>query len=76
MAPATALVRVYWAGDDGALALGAGPGRGAWLCGEHPVDCLDLAARRRALARALRREISGGDLLALRAKLMTSNSEK
>jgi hypothetical protein len=46
------------------------------LCREHPVECLDLASRRRALARALRCEISEGDLLALRAKLMTSTIEK
>ena len=52
--------------------LGPGTGRGAWLCREHPVECLDLAARRRALVRALRREISEGDLLALRAKLMST----
>ena len=70
------LVRVRWAGDGrevgGTLVLGRGTGRGAWLCREHPVECLDLAARRRALVRALRREISEGDLLALRAKLMST----
>ena len=36
------------------LELGAGPGRGAWLCRSHPAACLDEAQRRRTVERALR----------------------
>jgi uncharacterized protein len=39
------------AGDR--LHLGPGPGRGAWVC--QVGDCLDVAASRGSLARALRR---------------------
>jgi predicted RNA-binding protein YlxR (DUF448 family) len=55
-------------GVDG-LALGAGPGRGAWLCRDHPVECLDLAERRRTLAVALRAPVTSDDLAGVRAKL-------
>lgn len=30
------------------------PGRGAYLCGGHPLACLRLARKRRSLTRALR----------------------
>jgi predicted RNA-binding protein YlxR (DUF448 family) len=66
-APA-ALVRVHRA-SDGRLALGPGPGRGAWLCGESPGSCLDRAQRRGGLARALRAPVGLGDVDDLRAKL-------
>jgi predicted RNA-binding protein YlxR (DUF448 family) len=49
---------------------GAGPGRGAWLCRNHPADCLDEAQRRRAVGRALRTTIEDDDIRRLRAKLM------
>ncbi|MFI5045727.1 MAG: YlxR family protein, partial [Acidimicrobiia bacterium] len=49
------LVSVRRAGDE--LAVGPGPGRGAWLCAEHPGACLDLAVKRGGLGRALRSEL-------------------
>jgi predicted RNA-binding protein YlxR (DUF448 family) len=64
------LVRVR-RGDAG-LALGAGPGRGAWLCREHPVECLDRAERGRKLAFALRGPVTSNDLLGVRATLEAS----
>jgi predicted RNA-binding protein YlxR (DUF448 family) len=42
------------------------PGRGAWVCS---VACFDLAARRDALARALRRPVPKPAIEALRARL-------
>jgi len=51
---------------DGTLALGPGPGRGAWVCS---VACLDSAARGRRLARALRREVAAHELETLRATM-------
>ena len=62
------LVRVH-RGVGGRLALGQGPGRGAWLCGESPGNCLDQAQRRGGLARALRAPVALGDIEDLRAKL-------
>jgi predicted RNA-binding protein YlxR (DUF448 family) len=59
---------------DGEPQLGPGPGRGAWLC--RPPDaiaCLDAAARRGALDRALRAPITAPGLGALRAKLQGLN---
>ena len=44
------------------LALGAGPGRGAWLCRSHPAACLDEAQRRRAVERALRTPVRDDDI--------------
>jgi len=52
---------------DGALALGPGPGRGAWVCS---VECLDEAARRRRLARALRSELTDHELEIVRATMI------
>jgi predicted RNA-binding protein YlxR (DUF448 family) len=55
---------------DGEPQLGAGPGRGAWLCRPPAgVACLDAAARRGALDRALRAPVTAPGLVALRAKL-------
>jgi predicted RNA-binding protein YlxR (DUF448 family) len=51
------------------LVLGSGPGRGAWLCGAHPVACLDEAIRRRTIARALRRDPGNDEIERLRARL-------
>ena len=69
----TELVRVR-RGDAG-LALGAGPGRGAWLCREHAVECLDRAERGRKLALALREPVTSNDLLGVRATLEASARE-
>ncbi|HEX6311053.1 MAG TPA: YlxR family protein [Acidimicrobiia bacterium] len=63
------LVRIVRA-PDGGLAIGAGPGRGAWLCAGS-VECFDRAIRRRALGRALRRPVTEPEAAALRAKLFT-----
>jgi predicted RNA-binding protein YlxR (DUF448 family) len=44
-------------GSDGAVTVGRSlPGRGAWLCAGS-LDCCEQAVRRRALARAFRREV-------------------
>jgi predicted RNA-binding protein YlxR (DUF448 family) len=56
--------------SDGALELGRGPGRGAWLCAPpRVVECLDAALRRGALARALRVEVPDATAARLRARL-------
>ena len=65
--PVTGLVRIHL-GPDGP-ASGPGPGRGAYLCADHPVTCLEEAVRRRQLERALRRPIPVGDVERLRARL-------
>jgi predicted RNA-binding protein YlxR (DUF448 family) len=51
------------------LELGAGPGRGAWLCRSHPAACLEEAQRRRAVERALRTTVRNDDIERLRARL-------
>lgn len=61
------LVRIARA-PDGSLAVGLGPGRGAWLCAGS-VRCFELAVRRRALGRALRCEVGGDEIERLRARL-------
>ncbi len=66
-APAAELVRLHWTPEG--VALGKGPGRGAWLCGDHPTECLELALRKPTLARALRAPVTNGDLVGVRAKL-------
>ncbi len=64
------LVRIARA-PDGALTVGPGPGRGAWLCGEPATaGCFDQAVRRGALGRALRSEVTKAELAELRAKLV------
>ena len=55
------------------LEVGAGSGRGAWLCAARPVECLDQAIKRRSVARALRCEVSSDDLASLRARLVGWN---
>jgi len=52
---------------DGFLALGPGPGRGAWVCS---AGCLDAAVGRGSLARALRCEIAAHELETLRATMI------
>jgi len=51
------------------LELGAGPGRGAWLCRTHPAACLAEAQRRRAVERALRTQMRTDEIERLRARL-------
>ncbi len=59
-----ALVRVA-ARPDGSLGTGRGlPGRGAWLCAGS-LACLEAAARRGALSRALRHQIAPEAVVAL-----------
>ena len=65
-------VRTYALSDPDARM----PGRGAYLClgsvaGEPSSDCLQRAARRNALARALRRSITGS-VVSPGAKLVES----
>ena len=50
-------------------ARGRAPGRGAYLCADHPLDCLALARRKRALTRAFRTTPERVDLDALAAEL-------
>ncbi len=59
MRPASQLTRVS-RGSNG-WAIGPGEGRGAWICRAQPT-CLDEALSRGRMARALRSEVSGGDL--------------
>jgi len=54
--------------EDGNLAVGGGPGRGAWLCAASS-GCLDEAVRRKAFSRALRADVSGPAVARLRACL-------
>ncbi len=69
MAPVDELVRVV-VGPDGTLATGRSlPGRGAWLCAGS-VSCVDLAARRRAFARALRADVPAAAVDRLRTTLV------
>ena len=49
----------------GALVVGPGPGRGAWLCDD--LDCFRLAQRRRAFGRALRADVKAGEIARLQA---------
>ncbi len=63
------LVRIARA-PDGTVSVGAGPGRGAWLCAITPAACFEQAVGRRALERALRTPLSAAELAALRAKLL------
>ena len=51
-------------GLGGTLQLGAGAGRGAWLCDD--IGCLDAAERRRAFSRALRADVNPGAIARLR----------
>ncbi|MBM3693277.1 MAG: YlxR family protein [Actinobacteria bacterium] len=65
----TGLIRLH-RGGDGTVGFGAGPGRGAWLCGPPATGaCLETAIRRRALERALRHPIPTTEIEALRARL-------
>jgi len=64
------LVRLTWTGSE--LSVGAGPGRGAWLC-RTSEECLERAVRRGAVERALRASIPNLDLAALRARLTAAS---
>jgi predicted RNA-binding protein YlxR (DUF448 family) len=53
---------------DGSLGVGPSePGRGAWLCAQE--TCFEMAVRRRAFGRALRREIAPAEVAELRERL-------
>ncbi|MFL6204156.1 MAG: YlxR family protein [Acidimicrobiales bacterium] len=63
VAPQDELVRIVRC-DDGTVRAGRTlPGRGAWLCAASPA-CLQRAARRGALSRALRGDVDGAAVLA------------
>jgi predicted RNA-binding protein YlxR (DUF448 family) len=67
VADVTALVRVHR--SPAGLRTGDGAGRGAWLCREHPVACLEEAVRKRAVDRALRIAVGNDEIEQLRARL-------
>ncbi|MXW94196.1 MAG: YlxR family protein [Acidimicrobiaceae bacterium] len=48
---------------SGALVVGPGSGRGAWLCAD--VACFESARRRRAFRRALRADVEPGEIARL-----------
>ena len=48
---------------------GRRPGRGAYLCADHPADCLALTRRRRSLPKAFRTNPERVDVAALEAAL-------
>ena len=53
---------------DGSLGVGTNePGRGAWLCAS--AGCFEMAVRRRAFGRALRRQVVPAELAELRERL-------
>jgi predicted RNA-binding protein YlxR (DUF448 family) len=69
VASPTELVRVRRAAAGG-LAIGPGPGRGAWLCGpDATAACRAQALRRPTLERALRVSVTAPEIEALRARL-------
>ena len=58
----------------GPLLLGrTAPGRGAWCCS---VGCFEVAVKRKALERALRREVSSTEVAAVRATLESLEIEQ
>jgi predicted RNA-binding protein YlxR (DUF448 family) len=63
------LVRIARA-PDGTVSVGAGPGRGAWLCASTTARCFEQAVGRRVLEQALRTRLSAVELASLRAKLL------
>ena len=67
MTGVTELVRIHRSPTG--LEPGAGAGRGAWLCREHPVACLDRTVRKRGLARALHIPVGNDEIEQLRARL-------
>ncbi|HZJ25672.1 MAG TPA: YlxR family protein [Acidimicrobiia bacterium] len=71
-APKSALVRLSApAGEP--IRIGAGPGRGAWLCAGRP-SCFDAGARHGALGRALRRsDLGDAEIHDVRARLCSGN---
>jgi predicted RNA-binding protein YlxR (DUF448 family) len=59
---------------SGSLAIGRSePGRGAWLCAGSEA-CFDTAVQRKALGRALRREVPGHELAWLRERLLSGGA--
>ena len=56
----------------GALVVGPGPGRGAWLC-DDPA-CFESAKRRRAFGRALRADVGPDEIARLQKAWPASGS--
>ena len=56
-------------GDVAVDRAGRAAGRGAYLCADHPLDCLAIARRKRALPRAFRTTQERVDADALAAEL-------
>jgi predicted RNA-binding protein YlxR (DUF448 family) len=71
VADADELVRIR--ATAAGLEVGAGSGRGAWLCRDHPAVCLDEAQRRKAIDRALRTSVGTDDIERLRARLFAGD---
>jgi predicted RNA-binding protein YlxR (DUF448 family) len=63
------MVRVARAADGTVTVGRTAPGRGAWLCRDDATGCLERAGARRALARALRTELSDEDVAEIGVRL-------
>ena len=59
-------------GPGGALVVGPGPGRGAWLC--YDMACFESAQRRRAFGRALRADVRPDEIARLQQAWPASGS--
>ena len=57
---------------NGALVVGPGPGRGAWLCDD--MACFESAKRRRAFGRALRADVKPDEIARLQQAWPASGS--
>jgi predicted RNA-binding protein YlxR (DUF448 family) len=68
-------IRAVPTASGSGLEVGAGPGRGAWLCRSDPAACLDEAQRRRAVERALRIAVRNDDIERLRARLFDGDQQ-
>jgi predicted RNA-binding protein YlxR (DUF448 family) len=76
--PKAALLRLVLP-EDAAVAVdrtGRHAGRGAYLCADHPLDCLGAARKRRALTRAFRTTPERVDVDALTAELTGAASQQ
>jgi predicted RNA-binding protein YlxR (DUF448 family) len=76
--PKAALLRLVLP-EDATVAVdrtGRHAGRGAYLCADHPLDCLGAARKRRALTRAFRTTPERVDVDALTAELTGAASQQ